>query len=260
LATILIPLPSRDFDPTEAGVPWCELTRRGHQVLFATPAGAPAAADPRMVHGTGLGPLRPLLQANQDGIAAYQSMVASPEFRSPVSYLQASGRDFGALLLPGGHAKGMREYLESTAVQGIVTESFERGIPVGAICHGVVAAARSTARTGLSVLHGYRTTALTRDLELSGWALTALWLGNYYRTYRTTVQSEVTAALANPKDFVHGPLAIHRDSPAALHDGFVVQDRNYLSARWPGDAHLFAATFASMLQAGAEKARSSSAA
>jgi hypothetical protein len=28
----------------------------------------------------------------------------------------------------------------------------------------------------------------------------------------------------------------------------VVRDRNYVSARWPGDAHTFAKTFAGMLQ------------
>jgi hypothetical protein len=28
---------------------------------------------------------------------------------------------------------------------------------------------------------------------------------------------------------------------------FVVRDRNYVSARWPGDVHTFAKTFAGML-------------
>lgn len=248
MATVLIPLPSRDFDPTEAGVPWRELAQRGHRVVFATPGGSPAVADPRMVHGTGLGPLRPLLQANGDGISAYLSMAASAEFRAPCSYAQALAMHFDALLLPGGHAQGMREYLESGAVQAMVARCFEHALPVGAICHGVVAVARSKARSGLSVLHGRRTTALTRDLELAGWALTALWLGSYYRTYPTTVQAEVTAALAHLRDFVHGPMALLRDSPTHLQRGFVVRDGAYLSARWPGDAHLFAMAFCAMLE------------
>ena len=250
MATVLIPLPRKDFDPTEAGVPWRELTSRGHQVLFATPDGKPAEADPRMLHGTGLGPWRPLLQANADGISAYVAMAASPEFRAPLSYAQAANSPFSALLLPGGHAAGMREYLESNALQAIVAQSFERNLAVGAICHGVVVAARSKSGSGHSVLHGRKTTALTRDLELTAWALTALWLGNYYRTYPITVQAEVTAALANPRDFVHGPMALRRDSAAALNRGFVVRDGNYLSARWPGDAHLFAAGFCKLIEAG----------
>ncbi len=37
MAKILMPLPARDFDPTETGVPWRVLTERGHDVVFATP-------------------------------------------------------------------------------------------------------------------------------------------------------------------------------------------------------------------------------
>ena len=248
MSTVLIPLPSQGFDPTEAGVPWRELTQRGHRVLFATPDGRPAQADPRMLLGTGLGLLRPLLQADGHGIAAHDAMAASPEFCSPVSYAAACGTAFDALLLPGGDARGMREYLESTAVQGLATMAFESQRVVGAICHGVVAAARAKGSAGRSVLHGRRTTALTQDLELSAWALTGLWLGNYYRTYPATVQAEVVSVLAQPDHFIHGPLALRRDAPGHLERGFVVRDGNYLSARWPGDAHRFAAEFSAMLE------------
>ena len=247
MATVLIPLPQVGFDPTESGVPWQVLTQHGHAVVFATPDARVATADPRMVHGTGLGPLRPLLQANRDGVTAYEAMVASAAFQSPCSYTDASALHIDALLLPGGHAAGMREYLESAIIHDIITRAFERSIPVGAICHGVVAAARARVASGRSVLHGRRTTALTRDLELTAWSLTALWLGRYYRTYPATVQAEVSAALARPEDFIHGPMALLRDAPTALHRGFTVRDGNYLSARWPGDAHRFATELAAML-------------
>ena len=36
----------------------------------------------------------------------------------------------------------------------------------------------------------------------------------------------------------------HRDSRPA----FVVRDGNYVSARWPGDVHTFARTFAEVLE------------
>ena len=260
MTTVLIPLPSRGFDPTEAGVPWHELTKCGYRVLFATPNGQPAEADPRMLFGTGLGLLRPLLQAGRNGIAAHNAMVTSTEFRSPRSYSEASSCSFDALLLPGGHASGMREYLESNAVHALVTKAFESKLIIGAICHGVVAAARSRTIAGRSVLYGRKTTALTRDLELSGWALTALWLGNYYRTYSATVQSEVISALAHSDDFIRGPLALLRDAPDHLARGFVVRDGNYLSARWPGDAHRFATEFATMLGASSGGGESKSAA
>lgn len=248
MAIVLIPLPSRDFDPTEAGVPWQMLCAGGHQVRFATPNGSKAQGDPRMVHGTGLGPLRGLLQADDNGRAAYTAMLAEPAFNAPWSYAQAGEQPIDALLLPGGHAPGMREYLESSTLQAIVGTAFERNLPVAAICHGVVLAARSRGRTGASVLHGRKTTALTRNLELTAWALTVAWLGSYYRTYPETVQSEVTRALASAADFDAGPLALRRDSPEHPEYGFTVRDGNYLSARWPGDAHRFALEFARMLE------------
>ncbi|MGH8738869.1 MAG: hypothetical protein ACREVC_16055, partial [Burkholderiales bacterium] len=49
-------------------------------------------------------------------------------------------------------------------------------------------------------------------------------------------------------DFERGPLAILRDSPEHLERGFTVRDGNYLSARWPGDAHRFAAEYVGMLE------------
>lgn len=256
MAIVLMPLPSRDFDPTESGVPWLALTRRGHVVRFATPDGRPAEADPRMVHGTGLGPWRSLLRADANGRNAYQAMIADAAFREPWSYERAASEAVDGIVLPGGHAPGMRVYLESAAIQSLVTAAFERDLPVGAICHGVLVAARSRDRAGRSVLFGRRTTALTRSLELTGWLLTVAWLGNYYRTYPLTVQAEVTATLAKTSDFEAGPPAMLRDGPEHLERGFTVRDGNYLSARWPGDAHRFATEYVDLLEAHAAGAAS----
>jgi protease I len=249
MATILIPLPNTDFDPTESAVPWRVLTTAGHTVVFATPDGEPGAADPIMVTGKGLGLLAPLLMADANGRAAYAAMQASAAFQKPLRYADLRCANFDALLLPGGHAPGMRPYLESAALQTLVVEFFASSKPVAAICHGVLLAARSRKANGQSVLHGRKTTALTKMLELSGWALTCAWMGSYYRTYPQVLQDEVCGTLAQPGDFVPGPTATTRDSPSNLAPGFVVQDGNYLSARWPGDAHRFAAEFATMLAA-----------
>lgn len=243
-----MPLPREDFDPTEAGVTFTTLVRTGHRVVVATPDGKPARADHRMVEGTGLGPWKGLLRADAHGRAAHDEMAHHPAFQSPVPYEQAAAEPYGALVLPGGHAPGMRYYLESPLLQSIVARFFDENRPVGAICHGVVLAARSrSAKTGQSVLHGRRTTALTHWMEMSAWLLTAAWLGSYYRTYPQTVQWEVTAALAQPEDFLTGPFSSTRDTPTRLGAGFTVRDGNYLSARWPGDAHRFASEFAALL-------------
>ncbi len=244
--TILMPLPSQGFDPTETGVPWRILTDRGHQLVFATPDGRPGVADRMMVNGERLGLLAPFLRADRNGRNAYDAMVASSEFQAPLRYDAIRGESFDALILPGGHAKEMRPYLESAILQGVVAEFFAANKPVGAVCHGVVLAARSRTAAGKSVLYGRRTTALLRGQELLAWNLTRLYLDDYYRTYPTTVEDEVTAALAKPRDFQRGPTSFRRDTPERP-AGFAVVDGNYVSARWPGDAHRFATALADLL-------------
>jgi len=54
MARALIPLPARDFDPSEAAVSWRVLVRAGHTVSFATPEGHPSRADDMMLTGRGL--------------------------------------------------------------------------------------------------------------------------------------------------------------------------------------------------------------
>ncbi|MCU0973688.1 MAG: type 1 glutamine amidotransferase domain-containing protein [Burkholderiales bacterium] len=247
MPTVLVPTPSRDFDPTEAAVPWQTLRALGISVLFATPDGRPGVADPRILSGQGLGPLARVLMADANGRKAYAEMAASPEFLRPISWSEARISDVQGLLLPGGHAPGMKPYLESTDLQSLVAAAFAARLPVGAICHGVVLAARSRAADGRSVLYGRKTTALTKPMELTAWYLTCAWLGSYYRTYPTTVEDEVTAALGASGEFMRGPMSATRDAPDHLERGFTVRDEHYLSARWPGDAHRFAVEFGGML-------------
>ena len=283
MARVLFLLPARDFDPSEAAVSWRVLVDAGHIVGFATPDGLPAAADEIMVTGKGLDlwgtipvlrnwPLIGLLlRANRDAREAYAGMIADPNYLAPQRWDAVDPAAFDALLLPGGHrARGMRDYLESEILQRHVTNFFEANKPVAAICHGVLLAARSISKhTGRSVLYGYRTTALTWALERSAWSLarvTRFWDPHYYRTYLEqdgqpngfmSVQQEVTRALARAEDFQDVPVTdpdyrrktsgLQRDSIDDARPAFVVRDRNYVSARWPGDAHTLARTFAGML-------------
>lgn len=241
---VLIPLPRDGHDPTEVAAPWRALRDAGHDVVFATPGGSPSLVDDRMTTGRGLGPWRALLRARAEDVALHEAMTREPAFRAPRPYAALADLDADALVLPGGHAPGMRTLLESQEVRDVVVGAMRARRPVGAICHGVVVMARSIdPESGRSVLHGRRTTALLRAQELSAFALTALWLGRYYRTYDVTVEAEVRAALACDADFVSGPLPLTRDSFDDLAAGFTVRDGNYLSARWPGDAHRFAREF-----------------
>jgi putative intracellular protease/amidase len=212
-----------------------------------------------------------LMRANSDARLAYTEMQQDPAYKKPLSWQDVRREGFDGLLLPGGHrARGMRQYLESELLQTLVAQFFEAGLPVAAICHGVVLAARSRTGDGShSVLFGRRTTALTWALERKGWLVGRIfrfWDPNYYRTYHDgagnppgfmSVQQEVTRALARAEDFIDVPAdapdsglkmsGMARDTSDDDRAAFVVRDGNYVSARWPGDAHTFARQFAAVL-------------
>jgi len=238
MARVLCPLPDRDFDPTEAAVPWRLLTQAGHQVVFATERGAVAACDPRLIRGVIFGELG----AKPDPKGFYAEMVASRELRTPITWASIDPAAYDALLLPGGHAQGMKQYLASETLHAKVAAFASTGRPMGAICHGVLVLARARDEaTGKSVLHGRRTTCLPRYMEKVAYYLTAWKLGRYYRTYDAYVEDEVTSALENASQFERGPLTLMKHGVANSDAGaFVVEDGSYVSARWPGDAYLFA--------------------
>lgn len=235
---LLIALPSADFDPTETAVPWRTAIDAGLDVVFATEDGEPGTCDPLVLKG----PLLGLLGATATNCKIYAEMAENPAFQRPVRFADVDVDTFDGLLLPGGHAKGMRPYLESVALQDIVRGFFARDRPVGAICHGPVVLARTLdGRTGASVVAGRRLTALTRPLENIAWLLTFWLLGDYYRTYPQWVQSELVDAVGEAGKFELGPVFASYARP------FTVRDGNLLTARWPGDSSLFARELVAML-------------
>ena len=296
---ILMPLPSHDFDPSEVAVTWNILRTAGHTVTFATPDGKRAHTDPRMISGEGLDPwgwipvlkkirlIGLLLRAERGARQAYRALEQDPNFLHPKRFEDLRAPDYDGLVLPGGHARGMRPYLENRGLQALVASFFEtvdaagQHKPIAAICHGVLLAARSISpTTGKSVLHGRKTTALTWKLEHSAWLLTKylarFWDSTYYRTYdeapgepvgHWSVEAEVKRALAHDTDFCDVPPGtphhgrktggMARDTLDDARAAWVVQDGNYLSARWPGDVHTFAAAYVKLLQTHYGRAKAS---
>jgi len=239
MANVLCPLPDRDFDVTEVAVPWKLLTDAGHRVTFTTEkGGVRPACDPLLLTGVLFGQLG----AAEEPKRFYEALQSDRAYTSPVSWEMLDVESFDALLLPGGHAPGMKQYLGNEALQRLIVRFWATKKPVAAICHGVLPLARAIdPKTGKSVLFGKKTTCLPKYMERSAYFLTAWKLGRYYRTYDAYVEDEVTDALATPADFVLGPRTLSQrgtredDAPA-----FVVEDGNYVSARWPGDAYAFA--------------------
>lgn len=283
MARCLIILPAEDFDPSEAAIAWQLISGARHEVIFATPDGKPAKADPLMLSGEGLDIwgfipiLRKLilvgniLRANKDARAAYSQTEKSPAFQKPITWGEANVHNFDALFVPGGHcAKGMCSFLESKILQDLIVGFFKANKPVGSVCHGPLLIARSIdPATGKSVLFGRKTTALTWQLEKTAGTLGKIvrfWDPNYYRTYpeaadqklgETSTQAEITRLIGGTEFFHDVPKAdpnyslktngIARDTQTNQKCSFVVQDGNYVSARWPGDIHALGKAFIALL-------------
>ena len=270
---IIIPLPNHDFDPTEAAISWKTVKAAGFDVEFATADGKTAQCDPIMISGEGLDfwgwiPLLKkipfiglFLRADRYARKAYGEMLQDKNFQNPCKYKNLKVEDYAGLILPGGHAPRMKQYLEDKILQNFVADFFEttdetgQHKPIAAICHGVVVAARSiSTTTDKSVLYGKKTTALTWKLENTAWKITKFfarfWDPNYYRTYMEnkgeakgyrSVEQEVKRALKNENDFKDVPKnsehyllktsGILRDRVDNPKPAWVVKDGNYLSAR-----------------------------
>lgn len=233
---VIIPLPDKDFDTTEVSIPWKHFIEAGFAVTFSTETGNVGQTDPRLLTGVIFGQLG----AKPEAIAAYRELEQNDAFLHPIPYDAIDTQQYDILMLPGGHAKGMRQYLGSKVLQQKALEFVQQNKLTGAICHGVLVLARTIdPETGKSVLYGRKLTGLTKRLERLGYYLTAWLLGDYYRTYPTYVQDEVAAALKEKGDFHEG---------GSIRKPFIVEDGNLITARYPEDAHLFAERLVSKIR------------
>jgi putative intracellular protease/amidase len=166
-------------------------------------------------------------------------MTQDPAFQHPIPYAEIDPDRYLALLLSGGDGLRMRQYLDSTVLQGKVLQFWQQGKLIGAICHGVLVLARTIdPGTGRSVLYGRKVTAPPRSLDRAGYLLDSWLVRHGYIMYSSCVADEVRACLERPEDFSTGSLL----APYAVTDG------NLVTARWYMDAELFAERFVDALQ------------
>lgn len=225
---IVMALPDRDFDSTESAIPWECFTQAGIEVTFATERGHIARCDPRLLNRGYFNPF----PAKPDAVAAYRRMSDSAEYRRPLRFDDINPDAFDGVHLPGGHAPGMRPYLENVVLQQKAAEMKGRGKVIGAMCHGVLVPARAVNTvTGRSVLDGYTVTTLTKPLEVSAFALTFFRVGRRFRTYSVYTEDQVREAVGDRGSVQRG---------ASIREPFVVTDREMITARYPLDSERYA--------------------
>ena len=253
---LVIPLPNIHFDPSEVAIPWKICKNNNIEIIFSTPTGLIPTCDPIMLTGTGLGLLSSILACTSDVVEKYNEMILSIEFQNPISWLELKYDEYDGILLPGGHDKGVKEYLESKILQQLIIQFYNHKKIIAAICHGVVLVGRCIQNNGKSILYGMKTTSLLKQQELTAYRITCLWMGEYYLTYpELTVEDEIKTYLKNDIDFISGlNPGITRDTINNYNSNQINNhivhdiDHNYLSARWPGDCYLFSHTLVDMLQ------------
>ncbi|MCP4443362.1 MAG: thiamine biosynthesis protein ThiJ [Aureispira sp.] len=234
---ILIPLPNKDFDLTEVAVPWKLFRDKGYQVIFATENGEKGEVDPKLITGVIFGKLG----AKPEAIKIYKELELDPAFINPILYSDIQVSEYDLIHLPGGHAKGMRQYLENEALRAKVLEFDQSKKLIGAICHGSIVLARTIdPKTNKSIIYDRQLTGLIKRLEKLAYYITFWKLGDYYRTYPEYVEDEICRNLKNRKQFKRG--GFYAKKP------FVCIDQNLITARWPEDAYLYAETLIQKLE------------
>ncbi len=232
---ILMPLPDRDFDPTEAAIPWKTCTARGWNIAISTEHGSVPVGDLRKLKG----PLPGLLSASQRARAAYQEMIEDPAYQQPIPYERIDASRYQGLLLPGGDALGVRQYLDSSLLRSKVLQFWQENRLIGAICHGVLVLARTIDdQTGRSVLYGQKVTAPPKSLDRFGYLVDRWFLKHGYIMYSQCAAEEVRGCLQHPQDLLPGP---------SIFKPYVVRDGMLITSRWYLDAELFAQSFVEAL-------------
>lgn len=236
-------------DPTEIAMSWKGLADAGFQVDFATETGKVGAAYPKMLEKSIFGAV---LGAKKPAADTYHKMTEAPAFQSPRTWSQ-EGFDvlqYDAIILPGGHDKPMRQYLESPSLHKLLAQFWpfvrrdytgkSEGATVGpkvvgAICHGALCLAfAQSPETGKSLLDGVESTTLPKWMEATAWTMSQAWfMGGYYRTYGPEGRWCNDDIMTSGGKYVSGPMS---------QSSFTHTDLNYryVSARFPGDAQEFA--------------------
>jgi len=222
------------------------MTMEGFEVVFATENGTAPKADTMLTNPEGF--VMKTLAAEYEARQFYKEMEQSGSFQAPISWGSIRPADYNGLLLAGGHAPGMKQYLESSTLRAKILEFWKLNRPVAAICHGALCLARTKDENGKSVLWNKKTTTLPTYMELLAYNLSRWQYGKLFRTYEITCEEEVKSHLQDGEtQFIRGVPTIMKGNAYDDSSAFVCEDENYISARWPGDAYLLGKKFIKLM-------------
>jgi len=248
--SVLIFLPEYDFDPTEVVVSWKCLTSYGINVFFTTEKANESTCD--MIQMKKGGVVFGILSASDDIKRTYKDMCKSNNFKKPILWNEVNVENFHGIILPGGHATGVKPYLESEVVREKVIQFWKLKRPIGAMSRAVLILARAKKqKNNLSIIRRRSTTTFPKLFEDTAYYLTRLSHGNLFKPYEKSCEEEVCESLEEPniqyrKSSINPKMA-KKDTLFDQSNGFVVVDKQYISSRWAGDSYTFIFKFIELL-------------
>ena len=222
--------------------------RRGHEVAFATERGGSApSCDPRLLDGVIFGQLG----ADPEPIAFYARARADAGVPRPArvgGYRPRGLRRAAPARRPrAGHAPVPRKRPAAGAGGGVLGARAPRR---GDLPRRARPRAGRDPATGRSVLAGRRTTCLPKSMERSAffvYRVAARPLLPHLPRLRRRTRSSLRST--TPRDFDRGPpRRPPRHGRRRRARPSWSRTAHYVSARWPGDAYLFARRFIDRLQ------------
>lgn len=137
------------------------LVAAGHEVVIATPGGAPAPVDP--------GSLDPAVVGDAAKVAEFEAYLRGldAELAHPLSLDEQDAGAFAAVVLPGGHGP-MADLAHDPAVGAALIAFDDAGKVVAPFCHGPAALLSAVRTDGSFAFAGRRLTVFTDEEERTG--------------------------------------------------------------------------------------------
>ena len=143
----------------EMAAPYWTFSDAGHSVDIATISGGPALHDP--------GCLNADPEKRPSAVTRFiNDMLAMASLSHTPAIADVDLRNYSAIFLAGGHGT-MWDFAESEGLASAVSNIFEAGGVVGAVCHGPAGLVNAKRADGKPLVQGLRVNAFTNSEENS---------------------------------------------------------------------------------------------
>ncbi len=243
---ILVLLPDIGYHPAELSVPCKALLDAGFELQFVTLSGKKSRADDNLLDVKSCLLTRFFTGSSADQ-RKHRELIKSDAFCNPKSITDTNLQNAQGIFIPGGFGKGMKAFIESAEVWRLLADAFIKNLPVATVGQAVRVLTRVVdPRTGVPVIYDRKTTGLPKWFEHAAWMMTRKTLGDHFKMYPGYLEQEVRANLHHQRNFLSGStswiFALGHNSPC------VIQDRQYLSARWTADCDRLSLKFIALLK------------